>query len=357
MSDTNTVAGVELAMPWELDGASETQRTAEQSLFDLLGSDPEYAEQDTRVRRKEQPIEEERATLEAEEDDEGEVIEADDLDDSYEEEDEDQQEYEDDDLHVVKVDGEEIEVPYDELINGYSRTEYLTRTRQREAAEHKQRTAEVRQKREEYLQKLDALDRTLEELAPREPDWDTISRTRPNEFPQIFAAYQKQRQTREAIQKEREAEQARQRQDSEAERDAYLTEQVALLQAAVPEWSDQARLANDVRKLQEMAMTRFGFTADELAGIEDHRVFLLLRAASRGAEVQKGSRRLKARQGTRKRALTPSGTKRAQQPRGRRKAAGSKQVRDSAQRLAREGGTVRDAALIFDRLMEDGAEL
>ena len=225
MSTPQSTPDAELVMPWEKTAEErESVDTAEQSLFDLLGSDPEFAEKPKRKKREavaeledEDPEDEDGSHLEEDDEDHDSFADDEDGDEDFDEEDDDaeyeedeedadSEEYEDDDLHVVKVDGEEIEVEYDELVAGYSRTEYMTRTRQKEAAEHRQAMTGVSQVRSEYAEKLELMEAALNQLSPAEPDWEQVQRDNPAQFGAIFAAHQKREQVRKAVAAEKEAE-------------------------------------------------------------------------------------------------------------------------------------------------------
>ena len=85
----------------------------------------------------------------------------------------------------VKVDGEEVEVPLDELLKGYSRTADYTRKTQAIAEARKQAEAEAamaREERQRYAQTLEALDATLRQLQPPEIDWDRLYQENPVEW-------------------------------------------------------------------------------------------------------------------------------------------------------------------------------
>jgi len=358
-------------MPWEKTAEErESVDTAESSLFELLGSDPEFAEKGKRPSggddEDEDPDDEDGSHSEDDRNDdsrdsEDEDDDFEDEDDDFEyEEDEDEasgDEYEDDELHVVKVDGEELEVDYEELVAGYSRTEYLTRTRQKEAAEHRDAMSSVRAQQTEYSEKLDLMQKALDQLAPGEPDWEQVQRDRPNEFAALFAAHQKRVKVQEAVKAEAEAEaQKAQKSAADAHSD-YVAEQHELLLRAIPAWGkDQKVMAGEIGEISDFAVEHLGFTKEELAGVNDHRVILALRAAKRGIEMEKGGKKL-LRKKRRSRNLKPSGEKRGRTPKkGTRRRANKKRDQRRANRVARTG-RVQDAASLFEGMLEDGADL
>lgn len=376
MSKPQATPDAELVMPWEKTAEErESVETAESSLFDLLGSDPEFAEPEKRKKRParsenedEDPENEDGSHLDEDDedhdsfaDDEGGDDDSEDGDDDAEYEDDEDDasddEYDDDDLHVVKVDGEEIEVDYEELVAGYSRTEYLTRTRQKEAAEHRQAMQGVQQVRTEYAEKLELMEQALDQLSPAEPDWEKVQRENPDNFGAIFAAHQKREQVRKAVAKEKEAEAERAAEAQAEAQSAYVAEQYELLTSAVPKWGkDQKAMAKEIGEISTFAMQHLGFTEEEMAGVNDHRVILALRAAKRGFEMETGGKKL-LRKKKRTRTLRPSGEKRGKtQKTGGRRRRGGKRIQKRAERVARTG-RVQDAASLFEGMLEDGADL
>jgi hypothetical protein len=111
--------------------------------------------------------------LEATEDESEEYEEYDEGDESEEEEGDEEGESESEtESYTVRVGGKEIEVTWDELIAGYSRTADYTRKTQAVANERKafeQEQAAVREEREEYGKRLEILKQTLAANQPEEP--------------------------------------------------------------------------------------------------------------------------------------------------------------------------------------------
>lgn len=377
MSKPQATPDAELVMPWETADERESVETAEESLFELLGSDPEFEEKGSR--KKGRPANEDSEHPENEDGSQSEEDEEDlDLDDDFEDHDPEEQEgdddleeeYEDgeeeeaeeedvgDDLHVVKVDGEEIEVTYDELVSGYSRTEYLTRTRQKESAEHREAMQGVETARAEYAEKLELMAQALDQLDPGEPDWEKIQRENPNDFGAIFAAHQKRVKVREAVAAEKAAEAKKSAEALAQQQSDYVAEQFELLTQAVPEWrKDQKAMAADIGAIREFAQTTLGFSEQEVDSINDHRVILALRAAKTGFELEQGGRKALRNKRRRGRTLRPSGEKRGRTRKtGGRRSSSGKRIASASRRVARTGN-VTDAASLFETMLEDGADL
>ena len=85
----------------------------------------------------------------------------------------------------VKVDGEEVEVPLEELLKGYSRTADYTRKTQAISQIRKEAEAEAasaREERQRYAQTLQALSQQLQQMQPPEIDWDKLYQENPVEW-------------------------------------------------------------------------------------------------------------------------------------------------------------------------------
>ena len=378
MSKPQATPEAQLVMPWEKTAEErDSVETAESSLFDLLGSDPEFAtpEKDKKrppvsEREDEDPNDEDGPLPDENDEDQDSLADEGDEDDDFEEEDDDLEyeddedeadgdEYEDDGLHVVKVDGEEIEVEYEELVAGYSRTEYLTRTRQKEADEYRQAMQGVQTAQSEYAEKLELMTQALDQLSPTtEPDWEKVQRENPAEFGAIFAAHQKREKVRKAVAAEKKAE-AEMLADTQAEKQsAYVSEQFEMLTNAIPVWKkDQKAMAEEIGEISNFAVNHLGFTEGEMATVNDHRVILALRAAKRGFEMETGGKKLLRKKKKRTRTLRPSGEKRGKtQKTGKRRRLSAKRNQKRGAKVARTG-RVQDAASLFEGMLEDGADL
>ena len=103
------------------------------------------------------------------------------FDDEDEELDEEQTDVEEEALQpqtfTVKVDGQEVEVTQDELINGYSRQQDYTRKTQELSQQRKtieQQQAELAQRDAIYSQLLPKMEAQLKGELANEPDWNTL---------------------------------------------------------------------------------------------------------------------------------------------------------------------------------------
>lgn len=240
----------------------------------------------------------------------------------------------------VKVDGEEREVPLEELLKGYSRTEDYTRKTQKLAEDRKAAEAElasVRAERAQYATTLGKLEEFLTSSTPQEPDWVALQRENPDQFPIEFAAWQVRKRQLDDVRAEKKAAEEKVLADRIAAMEQTMATEQARLLEAIPEWNDESKA-----KTEKVALVAFakdqGFTAQELAGIYDHRVLVLLRKAMLHDKAAKTA----SQPAVRKTApvLQPAAAQSAKPP--------VSDVTRARQRLA-QTGDVKDAAEVFLR--------
>lgn len=182
--------------------------------------------------------------------------------------------------HKVKVNGQELEVTEDELYQGYSRTADYTQKTQKVAEEKKalqERDTALNAERQQLATKLQQLDEALASLW-QEPDWEAIRRDYPNEYSQVHANWQAQKQQLDGLRAQREAAQKQLLEKSQEAMKEFVTAEREKLLAAVPAWSDSAVAKKDLAQLFEYAQQN-GFSEDELKTVVDHRAILMLRKA------------------------------------------------------------------------------
>lgn len=171
----------------------------------------------------------------------------------------------------VKVDGEEAEVSLDELLNGYQRDADYRRKTQTLADERRQIEAEkTRQK--EITERLISEHQKLVGNETKEPDWVQLAKEDPIGYIQQRAEWDankalrdRARQTAEQLVNEQRIEIAK----AEAEK----------LRLAVPEWSDPSAFKTAYDGILKGAAESYGFDAQEVASVLDHRTLLVLKDA------------------------------------------------------------------------------
>lgn len=257
-------------------------------------------------------------------------------------------------LYTVTIDGKEEQVTLEELAKGYSRTADYTRKTQAVAQERREAQAERAEAsalRDQYAQGLEQLKAALKQVAPQEPDWETLRATDPIEFAAAWADHQRRQETLQQIDQERENVRRQQEHEHAAARAEAVKAGRRWLLQQVPEWADPKTGAARA-KADRVAMTehaaKLGFSAEELKSVDDPRAVLLIRQAMLYQRLMdKKATLIKPV----KKPATPTKTP-VLKP-GSVKSTTSRNTSDltrAKQRLAKTG-SVRDAASVFEKMI------
>ena len=104
---------------------------------------------------------------------------------------------------TVKVDGQEVEVTQEELVNGYSRQQDYTRKTQELSQQRKtieQQQAELEQRDAIYSQLLPKMEAQLKGVLGEEPDWQRLYEDDPVGYVREKQLWDEQKQKLEAVQ-------------------------------------------------------------------------------------------------------------------------------------------------------------
>lgn len=187
-------------------------------------------------------------------------------------------------VYKVRVEGEDLEVPLDELIKGYSRTADYTRKTQAVAEVRKQAEAEaqaVREARNQYAGLLDQVQTALQALTPQEPNWTELRATlAPKDYATAVDTWREQSRRLDALKQERERVTRQQVEDAQKQAQTFLRDEQDKLLNAVPEWREPTKAQTERQQLLDYAKAR-GFAEDDLKNVHDHRLWLVLRDAAR----------------------------------------------------------------------------
>jgi len=205
---------------------------------------------------------------EDEEFDEEESIEDEDEEEIEEEQEEAPQSY------AVKVDGEEIEVGLDELLNGYSRQSSYTRKSQKLAEEQKAFQVEseaIKTERQQYAQLLGALQQQLSvESNDPEPNWDDLYAKDPIEATRVERIYRQNKEAKDQKLQAIQAEQQRLSQTHAQEQEAQIRNIIAAesdkLVEAIPSWKDE-KVRDKERTALRSYLVEQGLSEDELSSL------------------------------------------------------------------------------------------
>jgi len=328
--------------------ALQTDKEVAASMFESFLT-PEEDKVEDAVTETEEVVEEEvlEEELEPSEYLEEDVEDDEEFDEEDEELDEEQTDVEEEALQpqtfTVKVDGQEVEVTQDELINGYSRQQDYTRKTQELAQQRKtieQQQAELAQRDAIYSQLLPKMEAQLKGELANEPDWNALYEDDPVGYVREKQLWDEKKEKLNAVA----AEQQRLQHDAFVKQQEQLKQYVEYgnqkLLEIIPEWQNPEVAAKEKLAISEYAVNTLGYTPEEIQQVYDYRALLGLRnawlnsktvEATKKKPTQKAPARV-ARPGTTNRPKTTTPVKRAKQ------------------RLAKTGKT-SDAAKVFEQLI------
>jgi hypothetical protein len=254
------------------------------------------------------------------------------------------EELEEQPVYRVTVDGNEIEVTQDELLNGYSRQQDYTRKTQELANQRKlieQQAQELQQRDAIYAQLLPKMEAQLKGELVNEPDWNSLYDDDPIAYVREKQIWDEKKEKLTAVS----AEQQRLQQEAYAQQQqqiAYIVQdgQQRILQI-IPEWKNAEIASKEKSAIRDYGINVLGYSAQEMDAIYDYRALLGLRnawlnsktvEATKKKPTQKSPSRV-ARPGssTRKKSLAPA---------------------QRAKQVLAKTGKVQDAAKVFEQFLK-----
>lgn len=248
----------------------------EDQAFDALDETPV---EETPTEEAEAPVEEQTEADEEAVEESDDVDESDEEDDSEVEEDDDAEDepVKESDTFTVKVDGKDVSVTLDDLKRSYSGQKFIQKGMEENAQARKALQEEfhtLQTQREQFSQFVQSMQRTGVTPQPTPPD-PKLAQTDPigymqerAEYEQNLAAYQQQQYQFQQVEQQK-AEQA------ERQKQALFAEQKAKLVEAIPDFGDPQKAARARDAIVGIGQ-KFGFSAEELAGVTDHRAIVVL---------------------------------------------------------------------------------
>ena len=265
----------------------------------------------------EESQETEEISAEADVNDEVEEIteeEAEEIEASESEDDEDQIEVassEELETHSVKVNGQESQVTLEDLKQGYSGQKYVQQGMQEVAAQKKEAEAvyealtNERQQMAELYNQLQNGGFTPEPIKPtkEEFDADPIGYMQKNlEYEEAKANHDRQMaQLQQASQQNSVAQQNA--------KQAYLQEQMQILQKEIPEFADSTKASKLREQLVSTGKSQYGYTTEEISQISDYRAIKVLHDAMRYQDIISGKSKAKVKTQSAKPVLKPGAKK------------------------------------------------
>jgi len=246
--------------------------------------------------------------------------------------------------YKVKASGEEVEVELDELIKGYQQgTDYTKKSQalaeQRKAIEAERSHLEyVKQERQAYAQKLQALDSFLTQQH-QGVDLEVLKETDPIGYA-VAVAEQSQREKQLAVVRNEQQRIAQQQQaEQQASLQNHLRQESEKLVSLIPELATPQ--GDAVRKQIRDYAKSVGWTDQELSSVYDSRAVQTLYKAMKYEQLQKSKPELNKKLQSAPKMMR-SGTSVP--------VTKSSQDKQAMQRL-RETGKVSDAARAFERFL------
>ena len=181
----------------------------------------------------------------------------------------------------VKVGGEEIEVPEDELLKGYSRQQDYTRKTMELAAQRQQVeqvAQQIQAERQGYQSQLNQMANALGQQLNQPVNWEQLLETDPVEYlkqqhlyNQRQAAYQNAQQAQAQYAQQTAMQQAQAAQ-------AHLAQEQEQLLANLPAWKDGAKAQAEKTALAKHLVER-GYSPEQVQQLTDHKTVVMAREA------------------------------------------------------------------------------
>ena len=327
--------------------ALQTDKEVAASMFESFLT-PEEEKVEDAVTETEEVVEEEvlEEELEAPETLEEDVEDDEEFDDE-DELDEEQTNVEEEALQpqtfTVKVDGQEVEVTQDELVNGYSRQQDYTRKTQELAQQRKtieQQQAELAQRDAIYSQLLPKMEAQLKGELANEPDWNALYEDDPVGYVREKQLWDEKKEKLSAVS----AEQQRLQQEALVKQQQQIAQFVEYgnqkLLEIIPEWQNQEVATKEKLAISEYAVNTLGYTPQEIQQVYDYRALLGLRNAWLNSKTVEATKK-KPTQKAPARVARPGTTNRPKT---------TTPVKKAKQRLAKTG-KIQDAAKVFEQLI------
>jgi hypothetical protein len=187
-------------------------------------------------------------------------------------------------LHKVKVAGQEFDVTLDELRNGYQRDADYRQKTEELSYQRKQFQSESEKQRLDYSQKLNELNQSLS-VAQQDlnaeinsADLDRLYDEDPTEAAKVERKLKKKQN---ALNQSLQQAQAEQKQQFET----FLQDQQRKLVSKMPEFSDPAK-ASSLKANMKNTLNNYGFNDQEVAQVYDHRIVMLVNDAMKYRSMQ-----------------------------------------------------------------------
>ena len=339
METTETLERPDTSVEGAIDSILLTEETEQ--------PEEETLEEEATLEQDEEAEEEVEAEVDTDEDDED-VDESEESDDDESEDDEDTEDTEQagnqDQPITVKIDGKTEVVTLDELKQGYSGQKYVQKGMQEAATARKEAEAvysALLQERQNIAQLYQQAQQGTLAQPPVEPARELFE-TDPIGYMDAKLKYDEQLQSYSMQMHQMEQVSQQQTQAEQAAQQAYLQQEMMNLQKVLPEFADQNKATQIKDKLITSGTQMYGYEADEIAQVMDHRAIRVLHDAIKYQELMSGKDAAveKANPAKRKKRPVKAGAK---------KGNSTSQVKKKLRQNLSKSGSVNDAlALILE---------
>lgn len=240
----------------------------------------------------------------------------------------------------VVVDGEEKKVKLKDLKANYSGNGAIEKRLQEasevrnQALEHGKRLYTALNEEAARLAKLDEI---IAKVAEPEINWEELKRTN---LPKYLLERDRQREAqerREVVQREQERVKAEQQKLEALARQEYTTNEAKKLIAKLPEFADPVKAQEKFAKLAKAGQV-YGYSAEEVSAVLDHRAMLVLNDALKYQEMMANQNKVQKKTAPSTTLLRP-GSSKAVQPVNQ-----AKKLKEALVKKAKASGKVDDVA-------------
>lgn len=351
------------------DREDQVKARAERKDEDADGEDVDAPRPEKKSKKDEQDKPEKKGKADAEEvdDDESDGEEDDDADDEASDEDaetrdddadesdEDDQEDKrnkaslDDDTEVeIEHEGEKRKVSLKELREGYLRRDHFTRN-STQLAQERETVSQAAAQITAVMQQLHAQQQHMAQFTQAmlgdEPSLD-LAASDPTAYTIQKAIYDQRARALQAIQAQAQQTQQQQQQLQQRQMVMHTMQQVQTLVQAVPELRDPRKREAFTRDVVESA-SRYGFSAQDVGQVSDHRMLLLLRDL---ANLHRGAERSKQAEQNVKKKLANVPPRQIKPGAASGNEGKSQRRAEAKAKFMRSGRTLKDALRVLDAL-------
>ena len=259
---------------------------------------------------------------------------------------EEPEEVEEEQTFTIKAAGEEKEVTLDELKKSYQLgSDYTKKTQevaeQRKVIEQEAKAIiEARKVRDEYSQKLQAVEQFLTGTNDSPEDLSVMKENDPVGYAVKVAEMTEKKEQLQAIQDEKNHLAQEQQADNQAKMQKFVEQEAQKLAESLPEFSDKTKgeqVRNDIRSYGK----KVGFTDEELSQVYDSRHVLVLHKAAQYDKLMAGKAGVK-----KKVAKAPKTVKS-----GAKVKQNVTDIQKKQLKKLQQTGSARDAAAIFENFI------